>query len=53
MIFPSFKTLDLVVDPSSAANSNYMLKIQKFKICEGKIYGRLFRQAAKNLNDRD
>ena len=34
--FPSFKTLDLVADQSSAANSTYASNFQKSKIYKGK-----------------
>jgi hypothetical protein len=34
--FPSFKTLDLVADQSSAANSTYASNFRKSKIYKGK-----------------
>jgi hypothetical protein len=42
------KTLDLVADQSSAANSTYALIFQKSKNNKGKNSGQLCRQAANN-----
>ena len=40
--FPSFKTLDLVADQSSAANSTYLSKFQKSKIYKEKLAADFF-----------
>jgi hypothetical protein len=37
IVFPSFKTLDLVADQSLAANSTYASKYQKSKIIKSQI----------------
>jgi hypothetical protein len=40
--FPSFKTLDLVADQSSAANLTYALNFRKSKIYKGKLTADFF-----------